>query len=238
MYNNYIFDLYGTLVGINTDEDTGELWDKLSLLYSLKGASYQSKELKDLYLKKIKDELELIKDTKFPDFPIEKVFYSLYEDKGIRPDDDVVRDTAQFFRVLSIKYIKLYDGVIELLELLKSKGKKVFLLSNAQSIFTLYEMKMLGIEKYFDDIFFSSDYKICKPDSKFYKLLLDKYDLNINESIMIGNDYICDISGANKVGLDSLYLHSNLSPEIKGELSSTYSIMDIEIGKIAQLIIK
>ena len=231
MYKNYIFDLYGTLVDINTDEDKSELWDKLSLFYSLKGAKYKAEELKDLYSEKVKKELELINDTKYPDFSLEKVFFSLYEDKGIK-------DTAQFFRVLSIKYIRLYDGVIELLELLKAKGKKIYLLSNAQRVFTFYEMKMLGIEKYFDDIFFSADYKVCKPDSKFYRLLLDKHNLNINESIMIGNDYICDIGGANDVGLDSLYLHSNLSPEIKGELSSKYSIMDIDIEKIAQLTIK
>ena len=233
MYKNYIFDLYGTLVDINTDENKVELWEKLSLFYSLKGAIYGAEELKNTYLEKVKNEIELIKDSKYPDFPLEKVFYSLYEDKGITASDEIVEDTAQFFRVLSINYIKLYDGVIELLEKLKAKGKKIYLLSNAQRVFTLFEMRMLGIEKYFDDILFSADYKVCKPDSKFYKILLDKHKLDIKESIMIGNDYICDIEGANNVGLDSLYLHSNLSPEIKGQLKSTYSIMEIDISKVA-----
>ena len=233
MYKNYIFDLYGTLVDINTDENKVELWEKLSLFYSLKGARYEAEELKNTYLEKVKNEIELIKDSKYPDFPLEKVFYSLYEDKGITASDEIVEDTAQFFRVLSINYIKLYDGVIELLEKLKAKGKKIYLLSNAQRVFTLFEMRMLGIEKYFDDILFSADYKVCKPDSKFYKILLDKHKLDIKESIMIGNDYICDIEGANNVGLDSLYLHSNLSPEIKGQLKSTYSIMEIDISKVA-----
>lgn len=233
MYKNYIFDLYGTLVDINTDENKVELWEKLSLFYSLKGAIYGAEELKNTYLEKVKNEIELIKDSKYPDFPLEKVFYSLYEDKGITASDEIVEDTAQFFRVLSINYIKLYDGVIELLEKLKAKGKKIYLLSNAQRVFTLFEMRMLGIEKYFDDILFSAEYKVCKPDSKFYKILLDKHKLDIKESIMIGNDYICDIEGANNVGLDSLYLHSNLSPEIKGQLKSTYSIMEIDISKVA-----
>ena len=233
MYKNYIFDLYGTLVDINTDENKVELWEKLSLFYSLKGARYEAEELKNTYLEKVKNEIELIKDSKYPDFPLEKVFYSLYEDKGIIASGEIVEDTAQFFRVLSINYIKLYDGVIELLEKLKAKGKKIYLLSNAQRVFTLFEMRMLGIEKYFDDILFSADYKVCKPDSKFYKILLDKHKLDIKESIMIGNDYICDIEGANNVGLDSLYLHSNLSPEIKGQLKSTYSIMEIDISKVA-----
>ena len=238
MYKNYIFDLYGTLVDINTDENKVELWEKLSLFYSLKGARYEAEELKNTYLEKVKNEIELIKDSKYPDFPLEKVFYSLYEDKGITASDEIVEDTAQFFRVLSINYIKLYDGVIELLEKLKAKGKKIYLLSNAQRVFTLFEMRMLGIEKYFDDILFSADYKVCKPDSKFYKILLDKHKLDIKESIMIGNDYICDIEGANNVGLDSLYLHSNLSPEIKGQLKSTYSIMEIDISKVAGLTIE
>lgn len=238
MYKNYIFDLYGTLVDINTDENKVELWEKLSLFYSLKGAIYGAEELKNTYLEKVKNEIELIKDSKYPDFPLEKVFYSLYEDKGIIASGEIVEDTAQFFRVLSINYIKLYDGVIELLEELKAKGKKIYLLSNAQRVFTLFEMRMLGIEKYFDDILFSADYKVCKPDSKFYKILLDKHKLDIKESIMIGNDYICDIEGANNVGLDSLYLHSNLSPEIKGQLKSTYSIMEIDISKVAGLTIE
>ncbi|MBM6861524.1 HAD family hydrolase, partial [Clostridium saudiense] len=158
MYKNYIFDLYGTLVDINTDENKVELWEKLSLFYSLKGAIYGAEELKNTYLEKVKNEIELIKDSKYPDFPLEKVFYSLYEDKGITASDEIVEDTAQFFRVLSINYINLYDGVIELLEKLKAKGKKIYLLSNAQRVFTLFEMRMLGIEKYFDDILFSADY--------------------------------------------------------------------------------
>ena len=112
MYKNYIFDLYGTLVDINTDENKSELWDKLSLFYSLKGAKYDAKELKNLYSEKVKKELELINDTKYPDFSLEKVFFSLYEDKGIIPSNNTIKDTAQFFRVLSIKYIRLYDGVI------------------------------------------------------------------------------------------------------------------------------
>ena len=120
--------------------------------------------------------------------------------------------------------------------MLKKKGKKIYLLSNAQRIFTLYEMRLLGIEKYFDDILFSADYKVCKPDENFYTTLINKHNLNIKNSIMIGNDYICDIEGASNVGLDSLYLHSNLSPEIKGKLKSTYSIMEMDISKIYELI--
>ena len=236
MYTNYIFDLYGTLIDINTDEESTEFWYKLSLFYSFKGALYTAEELKESYITLVKSHLDNLTDTNYPDFPLENVFSKLYTNKNIIPSDELIIDTAHFFRTSSIKYIKLYDNVINLLELLKKKGKKIYLLSNAQRIFTLYEMRLLGIEKYFDDILFSADYKVCKPDENFYTTLINKHNLNIKNSIMIGNDYICDIEGASNVGLDSLYLHSNLSPEIKGKLKSTYSIMEMHISKIYELI--
>lgn len=236
MYTNYIFDLYGTLIDINTDEENIEFWYKLSLFYSFKGAIYEAIELKNSYKTLVNLTLSTLNNTDYPDFPLESIFSKLYINKGVMPSNDLITDTAHLFRTLSIKYIKLYDNVIELLELLKKKGKKVYLLSNAQRIFTLYEMKLLGIEKYFDDILFSADYNVCKPDMKFYNTLINKHNLDIKDSIMIGNDYICDIEGASNVGLDSLYLHSNLSPEIKGNLKSTYSIMEFDITKIYELI--
>ena len=54
MYENYIFDLYGTLVDINTNEEKRRLWEKLALFYGYNGAAYKPKELKRAYLKKWK----------------------------------------------------------------------------------------------------------------------------------------------------------------------------------------
>lgn len=240
MYKNYVFDLYGTLVDINTDEDCEVLWEKLSLFYKFKGADYSPLSLKEAYKEKVKKAQSAITDTKYPDIVIEEVFNDLFKDKNVNVSKDTLYDTAHLFRVLSIKYIKLYDGVIELLELLKKKGKKVYLLSNAQRIFTLYEIKMLNIEKFFGDILFSSDFKVCKPDILFYNQLLEKLNLDKHETIMIGNDYIADIEGAYNFGIDSLYIDSNLSPEINSKLKSTYSIMDNDgtVNKIVSFIVK
>lgn len=32
-YDNYVFDLYGTLVDIHTEEDFPKLWEKLALFF-------------------------------------------------------------------------------------------------------------------------------------------------------------------------------------------------------------
>ena len=46
VYKNYIFDFYGTLVDILTDEKDPTLWDKLAQLYQAYGAYYKGKALK------------------------------------------------------------------------------------------------------------------------------------------------------------------------------------------------
>lgn len=237
MYKNYIFDLYGTLVDIKTNENSKLLWDKLSLFYSFNGAYYDSKSLKAAYKKKLKNTKLSIRNTVYPDFPLEDIFRGLFQDKIGTVSDTLVKSTAQIFRTLSIKYLRLYDGVISLLELLKKNNKNIYLLSNAQEIFTSYELKILGIEKYFDSIYFSSTYGVCKPDKIFYQKIINNLKLDIEKSIMIGNDSIADIQGAKSVGLDTLYIHSNLSPNIENQIYSTFSIMDGNIKDIARLII-
>ena len=72
---------------------------------------------------------------------------------------------------------------------------------------------------------------------KYFKTLFDRYGLEKSESIMIGNDYISDIGGAADFGIDSLYIHQSISPDIDGELRSTYKVMDGDVFKIKKLII-
>ena len=238
MYKNYIFDLYGTLVDINTNERKHYLWEKLSEFYGYHGADYTPKEIKSEYLKFCRLEAEKLKDVEWPEIQLEYVFMQLFTSKGIKADINLAINAGHLFRIISTKYLKLYDGVIDLLESLKKSGKKIYLLSNAQQIFTEYEMKLLKIYTYFDGIVFSSDEGCCKPDSKFYQVVLDRYKLNEKESIMIGNDPITDIKGSYDVGLDSLYIYSNISPEVKDKLLSKYTIMDGDFTKVKALILK
>ena len=242
MYKNYIFDLYGTLIDINTDEWCDDLWKKMAILYGYKGAHYTYDELKSEYLNLVSLEKVAVRkrhpEYNVVDIKIEKVFKKLFTQKGVKVTKAQVAFVAEAFRCYSTKYIKLYDGVIDLLDTLKAKGKKIYLLSNAQRYFTENELNMLGLTEYFDGICISSDEECSKPDSCYYKTLFDRYGLKKSESIMIGNDYISDIGGAAHFGIDSLYIHQSISPDIEGELRSTYTIMDGDVYKIKKLTVK
>lgn len=241
MYKNYIFDLYGTLIDINTDEWSSEIWDKMVVMYGYKGAHYTPIELQDEYSRLVELEKKSVlrknPDTKVVDIKLEKVFKKLFTQKGAKVTKAQVWFVAEAFRCFSTKYIKLYDGVVDLLDTLKAKGKKIYLLSNAQRCFTENELNMLDLTKYFDGICISSDEECSKPDSKYYQILFDRYGLEKSESIMIGNDYLSDIGGAADFGIDSLYIHQSISPEIEGELRSNYKVMDGDVFKIKDLVI-
>ena len=230
MYKNYMFDLYGTLADIHTDEGDIALWEKTAEYYTKKGARYTAARLWDTYIKFVDEEKAVINrlhpEYKYIDIKIEKVFKRLYSDKGVEVSDEEVLETALFFRDLSREYIRLYDGIKELLDDLKKSGANVFLLTNAQRSFTWDELRILGIRDKFDGIVISSDEECSKPDPHFYNALLSRYKLDPKETIMVGNDPTADIKGGKGVGLDTLYIHTNISPEIDENADATYFIPD------------
>ena len=57
-YQNYIFDLYGTLIDIWTDEEDPRLWRNLADLYSRYGADYSPEALQVAYSRIVREELD------------------------------------------------------------------------------------------------------------------------------------------------------------------------------------
>ena len=120
---------------------------------------------------------------------------------------------------------------------MRETGKKVYVLSISQRIFTAYELKLLGLEPYFDDIFLTSSCKEKKPDTSFFHLFLDKHHILPEESIMIGNDAVSDIKGAKEVGLHTFYIHSNISPDTEKKPDADHVLMQMDLAKVWQILI-
>lgn len=219
MYDTCIFDLYGTLVDIRTDEKKPELWERLALFYAFYGAEYTPDELHQGYdcltAEMSAGKAGIRKDAHeaYPEIRIEDVFMALFRKKGIDADEVLSRHAGQFFRILSMEHLKLYNGTKEMLSALRDGGKKVYLLSNAQKIFTEYEMNAMGITPYFDGIFISSEHECKKPDVRFFEKLIHTYGIERDRAVMVGNDGVCDIEGAKNAGLATLYVRTEISPK-------------------------
>ena len=91
-----------------------------------------------------------------------------------------------------------YDYIISL----KEKGYKIYLLSNVTPETLNYLKSVININL-FDGTIFSCVEGIKKPDPEIFKLLFNKYNLNINESIYF-DDKDRMINAANELGLKSI----------------------------------
>lgn len=217
-YQHCIFDLYGTLVDIRTDEDAPGLWTAMAACYREEGAAYGPEELRESYLRLVGEAeskgapLRWDAHEAHPEIQIELVFQRLFREKGVAAELSQAVQAGQRFRELSTEYIRLYDGAKELLSSLRERGCKLWLLSNAQAIFTRRELERLGLSDCFDGIYLSSDCGVKKPDHRFFDLLLQEQGILPELAVMIGNDGVCDIAGARSRGLASIYIRSNLSP--------------------------
>ena len=190
-YTDLVFDLYGTLVDIHTEEND-LAWEKTALYFGYYGARYSAEELKTDY-----ESVMAARESEagqsyemYPDIPFDAVLADLFRAKGVTENADALGlNAAQVFRVTATEYIRLYDGVPEALAALKSQGFRLWLLSNAQRAFTAYELQHLALGSQFDGIYLSSDYQCRKPD-----------------------DRETDIAGAKACGMSTLYIHTNLTP--------------------------
>ena len=113
--NALLFDLYGTLIDINTNETSEVFWSKFSK-YVKKYRKFMPLELKEKYIEtcqkysKEKEEIE-----------IRDVFKELFSIDGPKLDKLCIK-----FRKLSTGYINCYGGAKKLLIKLKENNYKIF----------------------------------------------------------------------------------------------------------------
>ena len=214
MYTDLIFDLYGTLVDIHTEEDA-LVWEKTALFFGFYGAHYTGDSLKSAFERQIQSRKVQAGQSYecFPDIPFEQVMAALFRAKGVEENADALGfQAAQLFRISSIEYVRLYPKVLESLAKLREKGYRLWLLSNAQESFTRYELRHLGLLDAFDGVYISSCFGYRKPDVRFFRALLEEQKLDIAKCLMIGNDRETDIAGAKAAGLATFYMHTELTP--------------------------
>ncbi len=235
MFTNYIFNMYGTLVDLQFDETNNELWRQLALFFSYNKARYFSSELKTAYFREVEQIIWQNKLTDFPDVDVRNAFFRLYRNKGITPSDELVIHTARLFRSLSTQDIGLYDNAEELLKFLKSKNNKLFILSNGQRAFSIPELEYLGIDQYFDGMYFSSDIFVSKPDQKIFTHLFKQEKLDPSACVMIGNDISADIMGANLVGMKAVFFNSNHYEDSAEDPGTDLIINDRDLLRVKKL---
>ena len=236
-YKYYIFDLYGTLVDIRTDENSPMLWRRTALWYSEHEALWTGLELKKRYFALCDEEQKKHADP-LAEIDIRRVFSRLFKEKGVTPTDALIKSTASFFRICSVKKLKLYPWVKPILTKLKENGCGLYLLSNAQAAFTVPELTGLGLSDLLDGGIISSDAGVKKPSPRILDLLLNHFQLEAADCLLVGNDPASDISLAAAAGMDSLYLRTATSPKDVSPAGATRQLLDEDYSQMEKLLMK
>lgn len=210
MYQNYIFDLYGTLIDIHTDESSKNFFKKYGKWLRKQGFYFEWKLFCRLYTSTERAYREKAAQngryTK-PEIRIEEVFQEVFAANGYEISDEQTTCLCESFRRISLIRLCLFPDTITCLECLKKAGKKIYLLSNAQRSFTWQELELTGLIPYFDGILISSDEGCMKPDPEFYHICCERYQLDKTQSVMIGNELKSDMAGAKAAGIDGFYIN-------------------------------
>lgn len=240
MYKNYIFDVYGTLVDIRTNEYASDTWEKLAETLNFYGVCYTLSELRETYFSSCELQMEQGKaNFKYPEIDVVEIFKHFFENKGRKASTSLATHLAQEFRAFSTEYIRVFAGVVETLTRLKRAGKKLYILSNAQKCFTKPELSRLGLLKYFDGIIYSSDCKCAKPDPALFNVLIKKYKLVKKDCVYIGNDAFSDVEGARNAKIDCLWLKTSHTPrDSVAKFAPKYVVNNGDIAQVANLLLK
>ena len=117
--------------------------------------------------------------------------------------EECIRLFREYFSVYGWWDNKLYGGIPEMLEQLKSKGKKIILATSKPETFAIKILRLFDIEKYFDFIGGATlDHtRVEKRAVLSYALDFSKADRS--HAILVG-DRKFDAEGAQSCGIDSL----------------------------------
>lgn len=104
------------------------------------------------------------------------------------------------------KYFNVFPGAVDLLRSLKSRGKKLGILTNGFSETHREKISILQIGEYFDAIFIADEVGMLKPDPLLFAHACTTMGSNPSRAAMVGDRYNRDISGAIEAGMFTVWL--------------------------------
>ncbi|WP_422124156.1 HAD family hydrolase [Planococcus sp. X10-3] len=145
-------------------------------------------------------------------------------------DNTLARELSEYFPRMRRKNAFVYDDTFQVLEQLK-KSYQLVLLTNGSPSLQQTKLEMTPeIAPYFDDIVVSGAFGIGKPDPSIFEFALSKTGSSKAEALMVGDNLMTDILGANRAGIKSVWLNRENKP------SHEAIFPDFEIHDLQELV--
>ena len=218
-----LFDLYGTLIDIETDESMEGIYRTIAHYLTYHGINLHRWEVRDRYYRIMKQQKEACREA-YPEIDVEAIWNEFLMQEGIRSSlhrGQQAKVIAHIYRGVSRNRLQLYPDVKRVLDELQ-KRYRLALISDAQSCYALPEIQAVGLENYFESIVISSRYGFRKPDARLFQQTLDDMKLEPAEVIWVGNDMFRDIYGAQALGIKNIFVDSNQGAKSYEDVAPDY----------------
>lgn len=146
----------------------------------------------------VKDDYELA------DIP--KLKSAIAED--LKSEYKVDFDEFEFYKeILNMRYdySVITPGMVELISDLRDEGYVIGLITNGATEVQQAKIDAANIRDIFDYIFVSGDYKVGKPDLRFYELILKEVGVSPKDSVMVGDNVRNDCLAALAMGMHAIH---------------------------------
>jgi len=200
-----IFDLYNTLIDIDTDEQSINTYETVSKWLIYQGVKIPAEDLKKNYRRMAKEGIEA-KWEKHPEIRVDEIFASICKSHALWNIDEVRLgvETARAFRAGSLRRLQLFPQTLHILEELKSYPKVI--VSNGQKSFSEPEMRYFGLYEQFSHVIFSSDFGHKKPDPRIFLEAARLMGIEPEEIMCIGDSFENDIAASSRLGMRAMHI--------------------------------
>lgn len=205
--NGVLFDLYGTTVDIEVDEDSPQLWRGLAAALGTR-APVEPSEVRRLFQTFLQEEAERGREGFLMEPVLRRLVTSLDADQNIER-------IGKLFRELSMKQMHLRPYVEPMFERLHRSDVKVGIVSNTEALLTRFELDSLPILQTAEAIVLSSDVGIRKPDPQIFQLAVNRIGATPDTTVFIGNDWAADVLGARGAGIRAIYLNGEVADGVQ-----------------------
>jgi len=200
-----LFDLYGTLVEVEVNEDTPAFWAALANNLRDRGVCTDPTQLREAFF----SIFESVR-SRLPDgFIMESVLMRLLLALGGKATNREVQSFGAAFRKFSIKRLSLRSYTGALLEAVRASGCKTGIVSNTEGILTRFDLSRFPSLQRVDVTILSSEVGMKKPARGIFRVAMKRLGVTPKTGVFVGDNLQDDIIGAQRVGLRCIYLRND-----------------------------
>ncbi|MFZ5941798.1 MAG: YjjG family noncanonical pyrimidine nucleotidase [Bacteroidota bacterium] len=122
-------------------------------------------------------------------------------------DPELSEKIGDYYLGRSTEMNLLFPGTFDILNYLKDKGYRLFILTNGFRQTQIGKLTNSGIISYFERMFTSEEIGYNKPNREIFHWAVTSLNARKKECLMIGDDNKVDIEGAAAYGIDAVWFN-------------------------------